>query len=518
MPVVARRVVLPTWAALASAAVAGLLLDAGFPDRGIWPLPFVGVGIILIALIGRGIGGALLVGFVGGGSFYLAHIQWASLFLGPLPMSALVVLQALLFALGCVPIALAYRWVPRVWPDARLLLPLVVAGLWILREALTSSWPYGGFSWGRLAMSQSESPFKELFSWVGISGVSFLMVLLIALVVDPLRQPTPSRLRRGILPVLVVVVLVTVPGWSVPTVGTMRVAAIQGNGPAGYFDDRDPGALLAAQYDATLPVLGQDLDVVLWPEGATDRSPLEDADTAAVFDRISEQAGAPLVGWAITQRGGLTYNTQILWNAGDGAVDLYDKRHPVPFGEYVPDRGFWRPFAPELIDLVQRDYTPGSLDPIFDIDGVPAGVNICFDIADDQVLRDSVLQGAQVIFAASNNADFGRTDQSAQQLAIARIRALELGRTVVNVSTVGLTAIVGPDGRTVAELPWHTPGSIIADVELAQSLTPAALIGRMLEWLLAGLAAGVLLVAAPWRPFATAAHRLGPSVGSSSAV
>lgn len=479
--------------------VAGIVLDAGFPDRGIWPLAFVGIGLILAVLIGRRAGGALLIGFVAGGSFYLAHIQWASLFLGPLPMSALVVLQALIFALGSLAITLAYRWIPRDWPIYRLLLPVTVAGLWILREAAASNWPYGGFSWGRVAMSQSDSPIKELFSWIGISGVSFVMVLFVALVVDAFRLTGLPRLSRVSAPVVVATILVAVPTWPVQTVGTMRVAAVQGNGPAGYFDDRGPGDLLSAQYAATVPVLGQDLDVVLWPEGSTDRSPLEDDYTAAVFDRIAEEADAPLVGWAITERGGLTYNTQILWRAGHGAVDYYDKKHPVPFGEYVPDRAFWRPLAPELIDLVQRDYTPGTTDPIFDIGGVPVGLNICFDIVDDRVLRDSALQGAQVIFSASNNADFGRTDQSAQQLAVARIRAIELGRTVVNVSTVGLTAIIAPDGRIVRQLPSHTPGSIVDDVDLVDTLTPATVIGQAVEWLLAGLGVGVLLTVAPWR-------------------
>lgn len=482
-----------------SAAVAGIVLDAGFPDRGVWPLSFVGIGLILALLIGRRAGGALLIGFVAGGSFYLAHIQWASLFLGPLPMSALVVLQALLFALGSLTITLVYRWMPHGRRAPRVLLPIVVAGLWTLREMVASNWPYGGFSWGRVAMSQSDSPLKELFSWVGISGVSFVMVLLVALVVDALRLTRLSPSRRGSVPVVVAILLVVIPAWPVQTVGTMRIAAVQGNGPAGYFDDRGSGDLLSAQHAATLPVLGEDLDVVLWPEGSTDRSPLEDAYTAAVFDRISEEADAPLVGWAITERGGLTYNTQILWRADHGAVDYYDKKHPVPFGEYVPDRAFWRPFAPDLIDLVQRDYTPGTTDPIFDIGGVPVGLNICFDIVDDQVLRDSVLQGAQLIFAASNNADFGRTDQSAQQLAIARIRAMELGRTVVNVSTVGLTAVIAPDGRVLQQLPSHTAGSIVREVDLAETVTPATLIGQALEWLLAGLGAGFLLAGAPWR-------------------
>lgn len=511
-----RAALLSLPAAVPVAALAGIVLDAGFPDRGIWPLPYIAIGLILATLVGRKVSGALLVGFVAGGTFYLAHIQWASLFLGPLPMTALVVVQALIFAVGCLTITLAYRWIPLVWPGtrwSRLVLPAAVAGLWTLREAIASTWPYGGFSWGRVAMSQSESPLKDLFAWVGISGVGFLMVLLVALTVDALLLKRLPPVRRAVAPVLVAALLLLVPAWPIGTVGTMRIAAVQGNGPAGYFDERGPDDLLAAQYTATLPVLGEDIDAVLWPEGSTDRSPLDDPYTAAVFDRISEETAAPLVGWAVTQRGGLTYNTQILWRAGLGAVDFYDKKHPVPFGEYVPDRAFWRPFAPDLIDLVQRDYTPGTTDAIFNIGGVPLGVNICFDIVDDQVLRDSVLQGAQLIIAASNNADFGRTDQSAQQLAIARIRALELGRTVVNISTVGLTAIIGPDGRILQSLPWHAPGAIVADVELVQTQTPATVVGQTLSWLLAALGAGAVLLAIPVpRNRSTSRANAGPRV------
>ncbi len=119
---------------------------------------------------------------------------------------------------------------------------------------------------------------------------------------------------------------------------------------------------------------------------------------------------------------------------------------------------------------------------VFDVAGTTVGVNICFDIVDDQILTESVEQGATVIFASSNNADFGRTDESVQQLAIARIRALELGRSVVNVSTVGITAVILPDGTITHELPWYEPGSIVADVPLHTTITPAVLLGRQIEW------------------------------------
>jgi apolipoprotein N-acyltransferase len=123
------------------------------------------------------------------------------------------------------------------------------------------------------------------------------------------------------------------------------------------------------------------------------------------------------------------------------------------------------------------------------------GVNICFDIVDDQILTESVEQGAQVIFASSNTADFGRTDESAQQLAVARIRAMELGRSVVNISTVGLSAVIAPDGTIVQQLPWFSVGTMVQDVALSTATTPAVLLGRQVEWFVSGLALAALVIA-----------------------
>lgn len=483
------------------AAGSGPVLDAAFPDKGIWPLAFVGVALVLVSLIGRRIGSAILVGFIAGATFYFTHIQWASLFLGPLPMSALAVLEALFFAAGAVVIALAYRWMPRVWPTAlgRLgLLPVAVAGLWTAREAWASVWPYGGFAWGRVALSQSDSPLSPLFAWLGVSGVTFVMVLLVAASIEAVRLAGPARLTRAVVPVGLAAVLLVLPAWPVPSDGSLRVAAVQGNGRAGYFDGSQANDLLQAQIDATVPLFGEKVDLVLWPEGTTFRDPTTDAYTGAAFDYISEQMDAPLIAQGVTERDGRFHNTAMLWDAGKGALDVYDKKHPVPFGEYIPDRAFWRPFAPDLIDLIQREYTPGTTDNVFDVNGVVVGINICFDIVDDQILTEAVEEGARVIFASSNNADFGRTDESAQQLAIARIRAIELGRSVVNISTVGLSAVIAPDGSIVAQLPWYTAGSMVEDVALSSVTTPAVVLGRELEWLVSGLGLASILIAS-WR-------------------
>jgi apolipoprotein N-acyltransferase len=111
------------------------------------------------------------------------------------------------------------------------------------------------------------------------------------------------------------------------------------------------------------------------------------------------------------------------------------------------------------------------------------------------LLSESVLDGAQVLFAQSNNADFGRTDEGLQQLAIARVRALELGRSVVNISTVGTSAIVLADGSTLDQLPWYTAGAMIDDVPTSSTITPAAYLATPLAIALSALALGMLFFA-----------------------
>ena len=291
---------------------------------------------------------------------------------------------------------------------------------------------------------------------------------------------------------------------------------MQGDTKAGYFDPPPHfGDNLLGQIAATRPVYDRKVDVVVWPEGASDVDPLEDPNAAELWNQVAERAHAPLVGGTITTRTTVEngtdvtryYNTSLLWEDGKGVVDYYDKKHPVPFGEYVPDRSFWRQFAPDLIDLIQREYTPGTTDEVLDLgtaksSGVPnvlAGIAICFDIVDDQLMNDMVHQGADVVLAQTNNADFGRTDESVQQLAIARIRAEELSRSVVNISTVGTSAVIYPDGSVHHQLPVYSPGVIVDDVPLATGTTPAVLGGRQLEWLVCGIGLGALLASGTLR-------------------
>ncbi|MGI9824416.1 apolipoprotein N-acyltransferase [Agromyces sp. Marseille-Q5079] len=504
-PAVAAWTPMPVWVAVPVAAASGALLDAAFPDRGWWWAAPVAVTVLFACLLGRNFATGALVGAVSGGTFWLLHVEWLTLYLGPLPWIALSALETSLFALGAGAISVVLNRGAAHWPTpaGRFgLIPVVVAGLWTAREGLAAVWPYGGFAWGRLSISQVDGGFADLLPWLGAAGVSFVMAWLAAFSVQVLRyRPVMSWVPATAI-AAVSLTLVALPGWPAGQEGTLRVVAVQGGADAGLFADNRAGDLLRAHRAATPgPEVGP-VDVVVWPENSTDVDPLRSADSARVLDELSEVMGAPLVVGTITARGDEFFNTSLLWKAGEGATDWYDKAHPVPFAEYMPDRSFWRPFAPELVDLVTRDYSIGTRENVFALGEVLAGVSICFDIADDQLVTEMIKAGAQLILAQTNNADFGRTDESVQQLAIARMRALETARSVVNISTVGTSAIVHPDGSVNDQLSTWMPGSIVADVPLSTTMTPAIVIGRQIEWFVAGLglSALVLVVSRPaWR-------------------
>ena len=488
---------LPVWAAVLASAAAGLLLDLASAPVGWWPLTFVSVTVALVALIGRSIGGALLVGTVFGAVFYTTHLMWVGEFLGPVPWLALAGLEAALFGVGAVPIALAYRWAAR-YPARGLVqllaVPPLIGGLWASREVVMGAWPYSGFPWARVGMTQVGGPLAEVASWTSVTGLSLLIVVVCAAGVQWIRAGG-IRFLVGLHPaVSIAALLVIAPQFPTAPAGEFRVGWVQGNGPTGYFDDKTPGEVLAAQTAATVPLYGQPMDLLAWPEGGVDADPLNAPATAAGLDRVVKAAGAPLLMNAATTRGADVFNTSLLWTADPAGRQWHDKVNPVPFGEYVPDRWFYELIAPDLVGLIQREYTPGSNPPLVQVGDVGVGLAICFDVIYDTVIWDAVRAGAEVFVFQTNNADFRGTDENLQQLAFARMRAIETGRAVVNVSTVGTSQVIAPDGTTLDSLDVDTTGAAITTVPLREGVTPGVRLGPWLSFPLV-LGSGTILAA-----------------------
>ncbi|MDR6868211.1 apolipoprotein N-acyltransferase [Microbacterium resistens] len=492
---------IPLWAAMVLAAAAGGLLTLAYPAVSLWILAFPAVALLLIAVIGRSAWASFLVGLVYGVVFSVILVSWTGRYLGPIPWLALGLLEGFLTAVTIVPIALAYRWMPRLvrGPILRgVLTAAVVAALWIGRELFLGSWPYGGFPWARIGMVMSETASAHVSSWLGVSGLGFLMVFLSALCVELIRGRARPRLPAFIAPALLVGALAFTPLFPTTATGTMRIGAVQGNGPAGYFDVRKPLSVLDAQVEATVPLYGEGLDLLVWPEGGVDADPFQNLAAARTLTSMAERSGAPVLANAATADDDNFYNTSFLWpvdapwDLARDDVQTHAKRHPVPFGEYVPDRAFFNAIVPDLIGLIQREYTPGTDAPIVRVGERVVGLAICFDVIYDEVIRQGISEGAEVLVFQTNNADFRGTAENLQQLAIARMRAVETGRAVVNISTVGTSQVIGADGTTRASVDADRPGALVEDVELRTGATAGVVIGPFLEQLL--LWGGLLMV------------------------
>ena len=163
----------------------------------------------------------------------------------------------------------------------------------------------------------------------------------------------------------------------------------------------------------------------------------------------------------------------------------------------MPARSFFR-FFTDKVDLVRRDFRAGDEVGVLDMAGARIGDVICFEVVYDGLVHDTVEAGAGMIVVQTNNATFGFTDESEQQLAASRLRAVEYGRTVVVAATSGISAIVAPDGSVVRRSQLFTPATFVEDIAQRDSTTLAERLGAWPEFVLTALGLGALLsVAGP---------------------
>ena len=138
--------------------------------------------------------------------------------------------------------------------------------------------------------------------------------------------------------------------------------------------------------------------------------------------------------------------------------------------------------APDMVGLIGWDMSPGTRDGIFNVRGEDkVGSLICFEVTIDELHYDLIDQGASALMVQTNSSDFGKSVQGVQLAAISRMRAIETGRTVVSISTVGVSGIYAPDGKVVEELESFEPGAMVSDIVLRTDKTPAMVFGRYIE-------------------------------------
>ena len=245
-----------------------------------------------------------------------------------------------------------------------------------------------------------------------------------------------------------------------------------------------------------------DVDAVFWPENSSDVNPFTDSEARALIDVAVRGIDAPLLVGTLTRDDVGSRNTMVVFDPKDGPGEYHHKRFLQPFGEYMPMRDFFRRFS-DMVDLA-GNFKPGDGNGVVHLGNIAVGVATCYEVAEDEAYRMAIRNGAQLLSTPTNNATFGFTGMTYQQLAMSRMRALETDRAVVVVATSGVSAIVHPDGSVSQQTEIFTADHLVEKLPLRDSVTPAVRFGKILEWLL--VAAGIMLMAVAGVSARTRAH------------
>ena len=495
-----------------------MALCLSFPPFGWWYLAFVAFGLLAWVLTRESttIAGGFGYGFLFGLVFYLPLLPWISGLVGAFPWIALSAMEALfpgVFGMLAVVVRRLPGW------------PLWFTGLWAAVEWLKSTVPFGGFPWGAVAFSQTDGPLLSLAQIGGAPLLSFAVVLVgfsfAAITLEIVKWWRRGTARNTAPPAVVVpgaciaaVLLLTALTWPhvrQSGVGAdddqaITVAAVQGNVPTLGLEFNAQRRAVLDNHVRETERLAEDVRAgrvpqpmfVIWPENSSDIDPLANPDARAEISRAAAAIGAPiLVGGVVAAPGysrdnPVSTNSVIVWNPETGPADRHDKQIVQPFGEYLPWRGFFR----RLSSYADRAgyFVPGSGDGVVHAAGVPVGITTCWEVIFDRATRESVRSGAQVLAVPTNNATFNEA-MSEQQLAFARLRAVEHDRYAVVAGTTGISAVIAPDGRELARTAFFEPAYLDTQVRLKTQLTAATRWAPLIEGLLVAVGIGAVIAA-----------------------
>jgi apolipoprotein N-acyltransferase len=477
------------------APLAGALWAICFGREPLALAPWLALAPLFLLLgAARGRWAAAGLGWLHGTAFWLASIPWIAptleTFGGLASWLALVLLLALALYLGLFTAAFAALGLP-LWQSAGTgggwLALLALPGLWVGLEWLRG-WLFTGFPWNLAGHAWTGVPGAlPLAAWLGVAGVGFLAVAANAAVaLAVVRRP-----RTAAVALLAALLLLPVAGrWAVPPseagAGAFApepagrpVRIVQ---PAIYNQTAYDPAATRAGYERLLRLTEEACDrpgaLVLWPESAAwplelERDPLFARDV----EELVERTGCALLLNSTHRTGGpgaeeeLYFNSAYLVDRG-GAVARYDKRHLVPFGEYVPLAGVF-----SFVERLARsagDYSAADEIRLLPWGPERLGTAICFEVTFPGEVAELVRSGATVLVTVTNDAWYGDTAAPWQHFRAAQWRAAETRRPLLRAAITGVSGVIAPDGSVREILGVGETGILRARIAGRSDLSPFA--------------------------------------------
>jgi apolipoprotein N-acyltransferase len=466
------RAAAPARVEVALAAAAAALLILSFPDFNLWPLAWVGLVPLFLAVArSPSRGRAFLLGWLTGALFFYGSCYWVTHAMirygGITPWIAYLLIIPGALILGLFP-ALSSMGLARAvarWGGRAL---LVAPPLWVATE-----WARLGFTgqlWNAIGYSQAyATPLVQPARWGGVYLVGFLVVLVNAAVAHIVFERTARAAKTGGA-AIVFAALVVLAGLLTADVGLpsgepdVVVIAVQPNVPMDPQESlAETAALVERHYQLSESGLAQVADqfpnvprVIIWPESPMYFQYAKDAEFRyLIADFATKNHASVIFNSQEPAPAGGSYNSAVMVNEEGRLVAQYDKIRLLPFGEYVP-LPRWLPLVSYIPPLV-GDFTPGAQYTLMPLGRARTGVFICFESAFPYISRHFAAAGADVLVNISNDGYLGPTPVMRQHLANTVFRAVENNRPVLRVTNTGITAFITGRGEVLGATEGFRP-------------------------------------------------------------
>lgn len=422
-------------------AFSGLLLSGAFEPIALWWLAPVAIALEMYALSRSEREHLSVLAFAL--TFNLVLLHWTSIYVGSLPWIILAAGLSIFY----LPLVAVKRLGISFFPL-----------MFIVLEEIRNHFPFQGFGWARIAYSQADAPYAKIAAHGGAVALSAITVL-IGSFLFYLSQKQFKILV--LLPILIVLLPI-----NIQMNQSTQALMIQGNVPKFGLDFNSRATEVFFNHVKETEIAlkeNRNIDFILWPENSVDVDPFRNPEVFETLNSFTE----PLIIGAIVGRGKEVLNTSILWTKQ--SQNVYIKQHLTPFGEYIPLRSLASKISP-LVDDV-RDFSPGNESTIFTINGAKIAPVICYELLDDQVLEKAA-KTSNLLAVQTNSATFGKSAQSAQQLQITRVRAIEHLRNILSVSTTGYSAVIDYNGKVLQKSDMGAAQHLYANIGLISSTSP----------------------------------------------
>ena len=369
-------------------------------------------------------------------------------------------------------------------------------------DLIRAYFPFGGFPWGFpstvLLTGPIDSPlFFEVpltFRNFGPTGSSLLLQSLpLVIALGFFSKSKPKNYLKDYSIFLLIIFTIFISNYVVNDyqhtqleTSELNITIVQGNSPC-------PGAKNKCSnerqkiYDSHLAQtqsLEGNFDLVVWPESSTGFN-----NDPGVHSRVQNDVSTEalrldsyfLIGGDRPVQKEYFENYGIFINREGEVVDQYLKQHPVPFGEYIPFRKYLDWIPP--LALVPRDMIRGDGQKIFIVNDTKISTVISFEGSFQRYIRNSVLDGAELVVILTNQASYGESGMSDQFILMSRANAISNERPIVHAAITGKSAFIDHNGKVISQTELFETTTLNEKLEVRQTETPYSKYGNYLNYI-----------------------------------